>query len=138
MGEANVTPPELDEFSIYEGGTLNEIKVEDLVNNPIAVKQLINNYNLKVKEAKNKESEIAKLRSDLEFQKTSPFVSIFAGIVNIVGAAVSSIAVNLLTDENPPKYANWILAAGLFLVIIGSLMPVLYPYAKDFFNKKGG
>ena len=57
MANTKVDFHKLDELRIYEGGTLNEIKAEDLIGNITAVKQLINNYNLKVKQFKTKDDE---------------------------------------------------------------------------------
>lgn len=136
MDSSTVNIPDINELNIYEGGTLNEIKVADLMNNETAIKQLINSHNLKIKEVHNAQGEISILKSEIEYQKTSPFVAIIALIVNIGGSTVSAIAVNLLSVQEPPKYSGWLLAIGFILVLIGSLGTILYPYARNFFNKK--
>ena len=136
MDNSQVIIPDINELNIYEGGTLNEIKVLDLMNNETAIKQLINSHNLKIKEVQNAQGQISILKSDLEYQKTSPFLSIIALVVNLAGSTVSALAVNFLSSDNPPKYANWLLFIGFLLVFVGSLGTILYPYARGIFNKK--
>lgn len=136
MDNSQVIIPDINELNIYEGGTLNEIKVLDLMNNETAIKQLINSHNLKIKEVHNAQGQISILKSDLEYQKTSPFLSIIALFVNLAGSTVSALAVNFLSSENPPKYVNWLLIIGFLLVFVGSLGTILYPYVRGVFNKK--
>ncbi len=136
MDKSQVIIPDITELNIYEGGTLNEIKTTDLINNETAIKQLINSHNLKIKEVHNANGQISILNSELEYQKTSPFVSIIALIVNLGGSTVSALAVNFLSAGTPPKYANLLLIIGFILVSVGSLGTILYPYARGFFNKK--
>ena len=58
-------------------------------------------------------------------------------IINLLGSTVSSIAVNLLsTPEQTSNYAIPLLIIGFALVVVGSLFTILYPYAKNMFNKK--
>ena len=136
MDNSGVNIPDINELNIYEGGTLNEIKIADLMNNETAIKQLINSHNLKIKEVHNAQGEIANLTAEIEYQKTAPFISIIALIVNLGGSTVSALAVNFLSAEEPPKFAGWLLAIGFILVFVGSLGTILYPYARNFFNKK--
>lgn len=136
MDKSQVILPDLTELNIYEGGTLNEIKATDLINNETAIKQLINSHNLKIKEVHNANGQISILNAELEYQKTSPFLSIIVLIVNIGGSTVSALAVNFLSAEKPPKYADLLLIIGFVLVFVGSLGTILYPYARGFFNKK--
>ncbi len=127
--------PSVTELNIYEGGILNQITVSDLMNNEIAIRQLINTHNLKIKEVQNANTEISSLKSELEFHKTAPFIAIVAIIINLGGSTISAFAVNIMTATNPPKYSGWLLAIGFFLVFIGSLATILYPYARKIFNK---
>lgn len=136
MDRSQVNIPDINELNIYEGGTLNEIKIVDLMNNETAIKQLINSHNLKIKEVHNAQGQISDLVSEIEYQKTAPFISIIALIVNLGGSTVSALAVNFLSAPTPPKYADWLLAIGFILVFVGSLGTILYPYARNFFNTK--
>lgn len=136
MDRSQVNIPDINELNIYEGGSLNEIKIVDLMNNETAIKQLINSHNLKIKEVHNAQGQISKLISEIEYQKTAPFISIIALIVNLGGSTVSALAVNFLSAPEPPKFAGWLLAIGFILVFVGSLGTILYPYARNFFNEK--
>lgn len=136
MDSSQVNIPDITELNIYEGGSLNEIKIVDLINNETAIKQLINSHNLKIKEVHNAQGRISELVSEIEYQKTAPFISIIALIVNIVGSTVSALAVNFLSATEPPKYAGWLLMIGFILVTVGSLATILYPYARNYFNNK--
>ena len=136
MDNTRVNIPDLNELNIYEGGTLNEIRILDLMGNETAIKQLINTHNIKIKEVHNAQYRISLLQSEIEYQKTAPFVSILALIVNLAGSTVSALAVNFLSSQNPPPYSNCLLIIGFVLVFVGSLGTILYPYARSFFNKK--
>lgn len=136
MDNSNINIPDINELNIYEGGSLNEIKVTDLMDNEIAIKQLINSHNLKINEVHNAQNKISSLTAEIEYQKTAPFVSILALIVNLAGSTVSALAVNFLSSQNPPKYAMTLLVIGFVLVFIGSLGTILYPNARNYFNKK--
>lgn len=133
---SQVKNPNLDELSIYEGGSLNEINADDLLNNKIAITQLINSHNLKIKELGRSQIKVSELTCDIEYHKTAPFISIFALFVNLGGSTVSAFAVNLLSVPKPPKYALILLIIGGLLVLVGSLCTILYPYARNWFNKK--
>jgi hypothetical protein len=135
MDNSSINIPNINELNIYEGGTLNEIKISDLMNNEIAIKQLINTHNLKINEVHNAQNKISSLTSEIEFQRTAPFVSILALIVNLGGSTVGALGVNFLSSENPPAYSGLILFIGFFLVFIGSLGSILYPSARKYYNK---
>lgn len=127
-----VQTPALDELNIYEGGTLNSISINDLLNNTVAITQLVNDYNLKNKEVANTRQEITKLKSHIEFLKVSPFVSFLATIINIVGSIAIALGVNNISN----KYLGVILIIlGAILILSGSLSTILYPYARGWFNK---
>lgn len=121
--------------SIYEGGALSAIRVADLLNNEVAIKQLINEHNLANQKLSNKESEIENYKVEIEYLKTSPFVAIFAAIVNIFGSILLGISINLITNE----HTGWIPLATLIssavLILTGSLVTILYPFARKWFNK---
>ena len=136
MDNSNINIPNINELNIYEGGSLNEIKVTDLMDNEIAIKQLFTSHNLKINEVHNAQNKISSLTAEIEYQKTAPFVSILALIVNLAGSTVSALAVNFLSSQNPPKYAMTLLVIGFVLVFIGSLGTILYPNARNYFNKK--
>lgn len=94
-----IQPPALDELNIYEGGTLNSISINDLLGNAVAITQLVNDYNLKIKEVANTRQEITELKSHIEFLKVSPFISFLATVINIIGSVTIAIGVNNISNK---------------------------------------
>jgi energy-converting hydrogenase Eha subunit E len=122
--------------TIYEGGALSQISSEQLKDNIIAIKQLINNYNLVVKQSEEKDVVISSLKSQIEYLRTSPFVSIISAIINVVASILVGLGINLLTAEKPDtSKGNLLLVLGAILIIVGSLSTILYPYVRAWFNK---
>ena len=138
MEQNKVTQPNIDASTIYEGGFISEISAEQLKGNVIAIKQLINTHNLMMTESKGKDTYIANLKSENEYLKTAPFVSIFVAIVNIIGTILVATAINLLTNSsNNQETVSWILLfAGVLLNLASYFATILYPFAKKWFNKK--
>lgn len=135
-GSTGITLPNIDERTIYEGGNLNAITVEDLENNPIAIRQLLNTHNIKVREATQQQIEIIDLKAELEYQKTTPFIAIVSACISIAGTIVLGIAINQITSTSPPAYSSTLLYTGAFLLFLSALVNILFPYARTFFNKK--
>ncbi len=134
MANGEINEPDFNELGIYEGGSLNEISCSDLVNNEIAIRQLINNYNLKIKESARLQREIGTLKSDLEYQKTSPFISIIAMLVNIVGTIIVGYGVNLLSASDAGLPSTTFIVLGGILIVVSNLSTILYRWAKEWFN----
>ncbi|MTB51691.1 hypothetical protein [Lewinella sp. W8] len=135
-GENKAQIPEVNEMSIYEGGSLNRIVIDDLLENEVAIKQLVNRHNTTLKDLKKSREETANLRASLEYLRTTPFIAILALISNSIGSLLIAISVNFITDEKDQDYEYLILIAGIALVFLGSLSTILYPYANRWFNKK--
>lgn len=134
---SSVNIPQLDEQNIYEGGTLNGISSSDLLNNEIAIKQLINNHNLKINEVKRYQNEISDLKSDLEFQKTSPYIASFSLLANIVGTIIIGYGVNIISSGSSstnPAAPYVLLISGGVLILGGGLCTIFYRYARKWFN----
>ncbi|WP_214070186.1 hypothetical protein [Mucilaginibacter sp. dw_454] len=125
---------DIDELTIYQGGSLSEIRVEDLKDNEVAIKQLLNTYHLKLKEGNQKDANISILLSQVEFLKTTPFIGIVTSTLNIIGSIIIAISVNLEAAKPPVSYSNLLLFLGFALVVIGSIINILYPYIKGWFN----
>lgn len=128
--------PDINECNIYEGGELIQITSENLIGNETAIKQLINNYNLKVKEATDLRETVSNLNAELLYLRTSPFIAIVSALINLCGTVIVGFAINLLTQKDPPKYSGWVLLVGCLIVIIGSISTILYPWARKWFNSK--
>ena len=95
--------PKVNEFSVYEGGELSEISANSLLNNEVAIKQLINNYNVNQKKLKDAEDKNVSLISSLEYINTTPFIAITSMLLNISG----TIIVGIFITESKICYALW-------------------------------
>ncbi|HLA55129.1 MAG TPA: hypothetical protein VK623_03445 [Flavobacterium sp.] len=133
--ENNVDSPELNESNIYEGGSLSPINADDLKDNVIAIRQLINNHLILTAQSRQKDLQIQEYKSTIEYLKTSPFTSIIALIISLSGTIVVGISVTLCTQKDPSTYSWVLLSFGIILNLTGSLSTILYPYARKFFNK---
>lgn len=125
-----------DAGSIYENGNVLKINIDDLKGNDVAIKQLVNGHNLAQKDLHKLITKIALKESEIEYLRTSPFISISCTIFNVIFVIVVGIGVNLLTG-------NVMQNIGFALVIIGGLGTIcsgiatlLFPYARGFFNSK--
>lgn len=131
----SIREPAISQYDVYNGGILKPINTENLLDNPIAIDQLLNDHNSLTKEIKNLQDENLQLKSELEFQRTSPFIAIFATFVNISGTIISGYGVNLLSTDKKTEGAWIIIIVGALLVIAGSLMTVLYRWVRGWFNQ---
>jgi len=127
--------PDIDELTIYGKNFLREIKIEDLLNNEPAIIQLINDRNMKIKELREIQNENSSLISEKEYLKTSPFFMIFASIVNLIGVSFCGLGINLLSGTCP-TYTWFLLICGGILVLVASCITILYPFARNWCNKK--
>lgn len=134
--ENKIDVSKLNESNIYEGGSLSQISADDLKDNVIAIKQLINNHLLLISENRRKELEIQDYKSTIEYLNSSPFISIIAAVISFSGSILIGFAVNLFTQNPAPSYSWIILLIGGILVLSGALSNILYPYARKWFNRK--
>lgn len=136
----SIVIPNPDNSLIYDGGGVSQIAADELKDNPVAIRQLINSHNLVAKQVKEKEDTINELTAQLEYLKTSPFTAIFSALGGLIGSLLIGIATNFITgqpasDKNTGLY-YLMLGAGIVLVGGSSLAPILHPYARGWFNKK--
>ncbi len=137
-----ITPNFIDASVIYEGGNITEITADQLKGNIIAIRQLINQHNLIATENNNKEQIIQELKSENEYLKTAPFVSIVSAIVTVVGSLIIGIGTEMMGNElqstNSDISTKTILltSAGVLLILVGACATILYPKARDWFNKR--
>lgn len=117
----------IEEKDIYENGRIFNISVKELLNNEVAIRQLINTNNLTNKRLsglerinKNKEVEIGLL-------KARGFMSLPSTIINIVSTILVGFAINFLTGSNNNKLGISFLVIGIICGVLGNVLPVLYP-----------
>ncbi len=138
----SITVTPIDASNIYEGGSITEITADELKGNIIAIRQLINHHNLTATENRNKEKDIQSLKAENEYLKTAPFVSIVSAVINIVGSLIIGIATEMMGNELQIKDNDvsnktiLLLVAGIILILVGSFATILYPKAREWFNRK--
>ena len=123
---------------IYDGGNFNPITAEELQDNLLAIKQLINNYNEKTQKLESVEENLRDVMGELEFQNTYPFVAIFAAAANIIGTILVGLGVNMITNTpNTTKGGMVVLVLGGILVLFANAFTISYRWVRGWFNKKG-
>lgn len=122
---------------IYDGGNLRPIAAEDLKDNLVAIRQLINNHNENQKKLGRLEEELSSVRNELEFQNTYPYVAIFAAVASIIGTVLVGLGVNMVTGsaDSELSLSFFVLALGGFLVLIANIFTILYRWVRKWFNK---
>lgn len=129
---------ESDAASIYEGGGVFQISLDELEKNPTAIKQLINNHNLLASDLTERNEQIQQKIREIEFLKTSPFVAIIGVILSTIGAILVSIGVNL-TNTDATSGMGWGIVVLAFIIILtGACANVMYPYVRSWFNTNEG
>ena len=120
--------------SIYEGGGVFQISLDELEKNPTAIKQLINNHNLLASNLAERNGEIQEKTREIEFLKTSPFVAGIGVILSTVGAILISIGVNL-TNTPASENMGWgIVTLASIVILTGACSNVIFPYVRAWFN----
>jgi hypothetical protein len=119
-----------DPTAIYQSGQLVQIDVEDLLGNKTALRQFVNSFNQVVRENKQLNETISDLKVAKGKSELQPVVLIPAALVNIVGGGLIGLGTNYLTSSTVRPVADWlIVVAGVFLLSIGSIGPILYSHA---------
>lgn len=122
---------------VYDGGNLSQISAEELKDNLLAIRQLINNYNEKAKKLEAAEKELADTKGELEYQNTYPFITIFAAVFNVAGTILVGLSVNQLTsaaDDENITASTVLLVLGFIIVVLSNLSAILYKRGRRWFN----
>jgi hypothetical protein len=123
-GSLNVSS---DATSIYEGGHLLQVKIDDLMGNEVALRQLVNTLNLAHKGNSRLNGEVEALKIDVAAFSVQPVVAAILSIVNISGAVLIGFGTNFLSTTNPPPASAWILGVGIVLTALSALLPPFLP-----------
>lgn len=78
-----ISPDDLPQSQIYENGEFYSISIADLKGNEVAIMQLINDYNTKVKTIERLQKSESLLASELQYQNASPFFAIISAITAV-------------------------------------------------------
>ena len=116
-----------DAVSIYAGGKLTAVAIQDLLNNEVAVRQLINDYNQTKRENQNLEDEIQRLNVERAGLALQPAILGANAFFSIVGALLVGIGTNLVTSDRPPATAWLLLSLGAVISLVSALLPIGLP-----------
>ena len=120
---------------VYENGNLHSISIDDLKGNEIAIMQLINDYNTKVRTIENLQQTEKRLASELQYQNASPFFAIIATLINIIGSVISCCGVNFITGDDNVMVGYILVVSGSLLLFSGSALTICYKYVYRWMNK---
>lgn len=119
---------------IYEGGHLFKITIDELVNNKVAIKQLINSNNVTKHELSDIKEDNKAKDIEINLLKITPLFSIIGIVLVVIGGSVLSIGVNMLSNNNS--------AVGIILIILGiistlsgNIFQIIYPSYSKHINK---
>lgn len=124
----------LSQPQIYEDGNLYSITVEDLKDNEIAIMQLINDYNTKVKTIEKLQMSEKQLSAELQYQNVNPFFSIIATVINIIGSVISCCGVNFFTSKENVIISYVFIGVGSLLLLCGGSLTIFYKYVYKWMN----
>lgn len=68
-----ITTEGFSQCQIYENGDLYSISIDDLKGNKVAITQLVNDYNAKVRTIEKLQESEKQLSSELQYQNANPF-----------------------------------------------------------------
>ena len=125
-----------NQAAIYEGGNLITISIRELVGNEIALRQLINNLNLTVRNLELSQEEIQQLKIERSSQTLQPALASILAVVNAVGVFLTGLGTNYWSSDKPPPSAGWILAAGILLSLLASVSTILFPILASRLSKR--
>lgn len=123
--------------AIYQNGELMAVSIEELIDNDVALRQLVNNHNVAVRDNERLQSEIQQLHIESVGYKLQSPLLVGVAIVNIVGVVVVGLSINQLTSTPPSPGAGWFLASGCVLSLLGSIAPVVLPTLTSYITQKG-
>lgn len=116
-----------DAVSIYEGGNLRTVTIEELVDNDVALRQLINDFNLTKRENENIKKRIETLNLERAGYVLQPWILTFVAAMNILGVAIVGLATNYVTSNTPPPAAMLLLILGIIISVFSAVAPILLP-----------
>lgn len=97
----NTLSPQISMGEIYEGGALNSISIDELVDNRVAIRQLVNEVNIKNKQIKAMSDEIMSLKGEIVGLRNQTLIKWQDAIFNAIGAVVLAIGTNIVSSNLP-------------------------------------
>lgn len=126
-----------DELSIYQGGNLTPVTIDDLLENEVAIRQLVNDLNRVKRESERFRSTIDQLKLERAGYALQPAILGFVAAINILGMIMVGLGTNYVTSDSPPQAAWVILAIGGLISVLTAVAPVLLPLLIEHYGKRG-
>jgi nitroreductase len=136
MGDDHLTnheeePPAItvvaDAVSIYAGGKLTAVGISELLNNEVAVRQLINDYNQTKRENHQLHDQIQRLTVERAGLALQPAILGANAVFGIVGALLVGLGTNFITGERPPSGSWLLLFLGALISLVSAILPIGLP-----------
>jgi hypothetical protein len=103
-----------DGLTIYEAGTLRQVAIDELVNNPLAIRMVVNDLN-------QTKQELA----DVKKGSVPSSISLILAIINGLGVVLVAFGSSYLSEPTPPRGAGWILLLGGGITVLATVGPAL-------------
>lgn len=116
----NTLAPQISMGEIYEGGSLNPISTDELVNNKVAIRQLVNEVNIKNQQIKKLSDEIATLKGENAGLRNQTLIKWPDAVFNAIGAVILAIGSNIISSNMAIAIALMFL--GVVCVVIVNIL----------------
>lgn len=114
--DTHVEKPDITASEIYEGGSLTEVKIGDLLGNEVAIRMVLNDLNKKNKEIFDYQNKIKELDDNISSLRLTPLIQKVCICFNAAAAIVMAIGTNILSVH---------LIAAIGLIVIGGLLLIV-------------
>jgi hypothetical protein len=127
-----------DEASIYQGGGLVGITIDDLLHNKTALQMLLNDLNISRRDFVTLAREAQELRLEQARSNSDPIILGMVALMNVVSVVMVGVGVNYMTSESPPRAAEVVLLSGATLALACAVTPVIISALAKRRRKEGG
>lgn len=116
-----------DDVLVYQGGNLLSVDIDELLDNEVAIRQLVNEVNKIKRLNKTYEDEINHLKIERSGYLLQPWLLLAFSVINVIGVVLVGVAANYVTETTPPP-ASWIvLVSASLVVLVTAAAPVALP-----------
>ena len=124
-----------DSKGIYEEGKLNAVRIDELLENPVAIRMVVNDVNDARRERDELRRKVETLRANEARQHLQRPVAVLFGIVNVAGVILVGLGTNLLSGSSSPAAATVLIAIGGVLTVLSSVSQPFLPMMANWFAR---
>lgn len=125
-----------DEFSIYQDGKLSIVTIEELLENEVALRQLVNDFNLIKRDNDRSKKIIDQLKLERAGYALQPPILSLVATINILGVVLVGLGTNYVTSSTPPSGAWVILIIGALICLLTAVTPIALPILIEGYSKR--